>query len=238
MVLPQSKIFVNFVNFKVFSILLILVFDLKSCFYVCFNLFEWSQVEENAKKFKGRNRSEIGPKTECKQSKNRGLRDFATSAKLALRYEAISQPKRSRCGIDVSLRKRPSFTKSFRSFIFSSAKIFEVAKPSLAHVCHFATQESPFRSCEGEIGTWVPLRSIGASISQLRNVCEAVKPRFRNKSPIPQGISQLRKRFWHTCATSQHSDTQFAAAKRIAKWLRKWIFAAKLAFFCETQNDP
>ncbi|RVW32080.1 hypothetical protein CK203_102389 [Vitis vinifera] len=84
------------------------------------------RVEENAKKFKGRNRSEIR-KTECKQSKNRGLRDFATSAKLALRCETISQPKRSRCGIDVSLRKRPSFAKSFRSSIFSSAKIFEAA---------------------------------------------------------------------------------------------------------------
>ncbi|KAL6321798.1 hypothetical protein AAG906_035493 [Vitis piasezkii] len=47
-----------------------------------------------------------------------------------------------------------------------------------------------FRSCEGEFGTRVPLRSTGAPISQLRNGCE-------------------------------HSDTQFAAAKRIAKWLRK-----------------
>ena len=34
--------------------------------------------------------------------------------------------------------------------------------------------------------------------------------------------------FWHTCATSHHSKTNFAAAKRIAKWLRKWHFAAKL----------
>ncbi|RVW64101.1 hypothetical protein CK203_051120 [Vitis vinifera] len=74
-----------------------------------------------------------------------------------------------------------------------------------------------FRSCEGEFGTRVPLRSTGAPISQLRNACEVVKPRFRNKSPIPQGISQLRKRFWHTCATSQHSNINFAAAKRIAK---------------------
>ena len=184
---------------------------------MCFNLFEWSQVEENAKKFKGRNRSEIGPKTECKQSKNRGLQDFATSAKLALRCEVISQPKRSRCGIDVSLRKRPSFVKSFRSSIFSSAKIFEAAKPSLAHECHFATQEPPIRSCEA---------------------IKRENPWFRNQSSISQGISQLRKRFWHMYATSQHSDTQYTAAKRIAKWLRKWIFAAKLAFFCETQNDP
>ena len=63
----SPKFFVNFVNFKVFSILLILVFDLKSCFYVCFNLFEWSQVEEIARKLKEkkseRNRSKNKAKT-------------------------------------------------------------------------------------------------------------------------------------------------------------------------------
>ena len=98
-----------------------------------------------------------------------------------------------------------------------------------------------FGNCEADFGTRVPLRSTGTPISQLRNGCEAIKrenPWFRNQSLIPQGISQLRKRFWHTCATSQHSDTQFATTKRIAKWLRKWLFAAKLAFFCKTQYDP
>ncbi|RVW91319.1 hypothetical protein CK203_035466 [Vitis vinifera] len=44
------------------------------------------------------------------------------------------------------------------------------------------------------------------------------------------GISQLRKWFWHTSATSQHSDINFAAAKLTAKLLRKWQVAAKLAF--------
>nr|CAN80230.1 hypothetical protein VITISV_003211 [Vitis vinifera] len=71
-----------------------------------------------------------------------------SSTKLALRCETVSQPKRSRCGINLSLRKWPSFAKSFRSSIDSSAKIFAVAKPSLAHECHFAAQEPPFRSCE------------------------------------------------------------------------------------------
>ena len=103
---------------------------------------------------------------------------------------------------------------------------------------HFGVLCENFRSCKSDFGTRVPLRSTGAPISQLRNGCEAVKPRFRNKSPIPQGVSQLRKRFWHTCATSQHSYIHFAAAKRIAKWLRKWRFAAKLTFFCETKIDP
>ena len=48
----------------------------------------------------------------------------------------------------MSLRKRPSFAKSFHNSIDSSAKIFAAAKPSLAHECHFAAQEPPFRSCE------------------------------------------------------------------------------------------
>ncbi|RVW70895.1 hypothetical protein CK203_059993 [Vitis vinifera] len=155
------------------------------------------RVRKNAKKLKGRNRSEIGQnKNRVKKSKNRGLRDFAASAKLALRCETISQPKRSRCEINMSLRKRPSFAKSFRNSFDSSAKIFAAAKPSLAHECHFAEQEPPFRSCEGceatkrentrfavkapfrrvfrscetKFGTRVPFRSTVTSISKLRSV--------------------------------------------------------------------
>ena len=120
-------------------------------------------------------RKSIGAKTEQKQGKNRGLRDFAASANLTLWCEPVSQPKRSRCGINVSLRKWPSFAKSFRRSIDSSAKIFaaakrlqsykvwkfpisqpklhlagyfEAAKLILAHECHFAAQWPPFRSCE------------------------------------------------------------------------------------------
>ena len=103
---------------------------------------------------------------------------------------------------------------------------------------HFGVLCENFRSCEGEFGTRVPLCSTGASVSQLWNALRSGKAWFRTKNPIPQGISQLRKWFWHTCATSQHSDINFAAAKRIAKLLRKWHFAAKLAFCCETQTDP
>ena len=101
---------------------------------------------------------------EQKQGKNRGLRDFAASAKLALRCETISQPKRSRCRINVSLRKWPSFAKSFRNSIDSSAKIFAAAKPSLAHECHFVEQEPPFRSYEAT---------------------KREKTRFRSQSSIP-----------------------------------------------------
>ena len=87
-----------------------------------------------------------------------------------------------------------------------------------------------FRSCETKFGTRVPLRNTGTPNSQLRNGCEAIKrenPCFRSQSSIPQGISQLRNRFWHTSAISQHSDPPFAAAKRAAKW------AMRIAFCCE-----
>nr|CAN81974.1 hypothetical protein VITISV_039219 [Vitis vinifera] len=62
------------------------------------------QVGENAKKLKG-------SLSEQNQGKNRGMRDFAASTNLALCCETVSQPKRSRCGINVSLRKWSSFAK-------------------------------------------------------------------------------------------------------------------------------
>ena len=58
-----------------------------------------------------------------------------------------------------------------------------------------------------------------AAAKRLRNSCEVPKrenSQFRSQSSIPQGISRLRKHFWHTSAISQHSDPHFAAAK----WLR------------------
>ncbi|RVW64426.1 hypothetical protein CK203_062516 [Vitis vinifera] len=102
----------------------------------------------------------------------------------------------------MSLRKRPSFAKSFRNSFDSSAKIFAAAKPSLAHECHFAEQEPPFRSCESaaklqsvkipvfavkapfrrvfrscetKFGTRVPFRSTVTSLSKLRNGCVAAE---------------------------------------------------------------
>ena len=101
-----------------------------------------------------------------------------------------------------------------------------VASTKSALCCKTSSQpQAPlcenFRSCETNFGTRVPLRSTRASVSQLRNALRRGKAWFRNKSPIPQRISRLRKHFWHTSAISQHSDPHFAAAK----WLRspkKW----------------
>ncbi|RVW44177.1 hypothetical protein CK203_089414 [Vitis vinifera] len=118
------------------------------------------------------------------------------------------------------------------------------AKASMAHECHFAAQEPPFRNCEthcevvkpdfatkilfrrvfrnceGEFGTRVPLRSTAAKCiaKWLRKWHFAAKMAFCCENGI-----LLRK--WH-----------FAA--KMAFCLRKWHFAAKLAFCCETQTDP
>ncbi|RVX18235.1 hypothetical protein CK203_006322 [Vitis vinifera] len=71
-------------------------------------------------------------------------------------------------------------------------------KPSLAHECHFAAQSPHFATVK------------------CYEVPKRENSQFRSQSSIPQGISQLRGRFWHTSAISQHSDPHFAAAK----WLR------------------
>ncbi|RVW71915.1 putative mitochondrial protein [Vitis vinifera] len=135
---------------------------------------------ENAKKLKG-------SLSEQKRSKNRaktGVCEISQPAKLALRCETISQPKRSRCGINVSLRKRPSFAKSFRNSIDSSAKIFAAAK-RLAHECHFAAQEPPFRSCE----TAAKLQSV--KIPNFAGYFEAAKPILAHECHF---AAQKRKR--------------------------------------------
>ncbi|RVW97562.1 hypothetical protein CK203_046515 [Vitis vinifera] len=133
------------------------------------------------------------------KGKNRGLRDFAASAKSAFCCQTIPQHCRSLC-------------ENFRS----CETHCEVKKADFATKVPF---RKGFRGCESTFGTRVPFRSTVTLISQLRNGCEAPKrenSQFRSQSSIPQGISQLRSRFWHTSAISQHSDSHFAAAK----WLR------------------
>ena len=164
-----------------------------------------------------RNRTKNGPKTECKQSKNRGLRDFTTSTKLALRCEAISQPKRSRCGIDVSLRKRPSFAKSFRNSFDSSTKIFAAAKPNLAHECHFAEQEPPFRSCESAAklqSVKIPIFAVKAPFCRVFHNCET---KFGTRVPFRSTVTSISK-----------------LRNGLRSGLQERFFTAKSTFFCET----
>ncbi|RVW62848.1 hypothetical protein CK203_056301 [Vitis vinifera] len=106
--------------------------------------------------------------------------------------------------------------KPFRSTVEASASVFRIAKVDLAHECHFAEQWHQFRSCETH--------------------CEMEKLISHQKS-YSAGYFAIAKVVWHTSATSQHSDINFAAAKLTAKLLRKWQVAAKLAFCCETDHS-
>ncbi|RVX13157.1 hypothetical protein CK203_017897 [Vitis vinifera] len=185
------------------------------------------KIKRNCKEIEGslseRNRSEIGAKTEQKQSKNKGKAEV---------YE-ISQP----------LRNQHFAAKPVHSLRPLSAKIFAAAKPILAHECHLAVQEHLFRSCEthceeekldfatkvpfrrvfrgceAHFGTRVPFRSTMTLILQLRNGCEITKRKnsqFCSQSFISQGISKLRNHFLaHECHL-EAPYTHFAAAK----WLR------------------
>nr|CAN84131.1 hypothetical protein VITISV_043503 [Vitis vinifera] len=176
-----------------------------------------------AKKLKEVFRSEIGAKSERKQSKNRG--------------------KTGVCEISQPLRNRHFAAKPVRSLRPLSVKIFVAVKPILAHECHFAVQEHLFRSCEthceeekpdfatkvpfrrvfrgceADFGTRVPFRSTVTLISQLRNDCEVPKrekSQFRSQSSILKSISQLQNHFLaHECHL-EALHTHFTAAK----WLR------------------
>ena len=134
------------------------------------------KIRRNCKEIE---RKSFGAKTGKKQGKNRG--------------------KTGVCEISQPLQNRHFAAKPVRSLRPLSAKIFAAAKPSLAHECHFAAQEHPFRSyethcevvkpdfapkvpfrrvfrnCEGNFGTRVPFRSTVNLISQLRNGCEVPK---------------------------------------------------------------
>ena len=162
----------------------------------------------------------------------RSLRE--SSAKLALRCETFLQPKRSRCGINVSLRKRPSFAKSFYSLIDSSAKIlaaakiFAAAKPSLARECHFAAQEPPFRSYE----TAAKLQSIKipnfATKAPFRRVFRSCETNFGTRVPFRSTvtlISQLRNCCEMAAKFQKVKNPNFTAS-------------AKLALRCETISQP
>ena len=54
--------------------------------------------------------------------------------------------------------------------------------------------------------------------ARFRNLCEIstlLQNQFAASSPSLRKFSQLRSRFWHTSAISQHSDSHLAAAKRL-----------------------
>ena len=130
------------------------------------------KIRRNCKEIE---RKSFGAKTGQKQGKNKG--------------------KTGVCEISQPLRNRNFAAKPVRNPIALSAKIFAAAKPILAHECHFAAQEPPFRGCE-------------PSKHEILH--------FAGKAPFRRGFRSCEAIFWHTSAISQHSDHHFAAVK----WLR------------------
>ena len=133
------------------------------------------KIRRNCKEIE---RKSFGAKTEQKQGKNRA--------------------KTGVCEILQPLRNRHFVAKPFRNTFDSSAKIFAAANPRMAHECHFAAQESPFRSWESG--------------------CEPLKHEilhFARKAPFGRVFRSCEANSWHMSAISQHSDPHFAAAKRL-----------------------
>ena len=133
-------------------------------------------MEENAKKLKGsqseRNRRKNRVKTEQKQGKNRGLRDFAASAKSTLCCKTSSQPQAPLCenfrscetnfdtrvplrstgapisklrnGCKIPKRKNSHFSQPKPHFAGSLATV----KPPFSTRVPFGSPVHSFRSCE------------------------------------------------------------------------------------------
>ena len=129
------------------------------------------KIRRNCKRNEGKSfRAKNGAKTEQKQGKNRA--------------------KTGVCEISQPLRNRHFAAKPVRNLRPLSAK------PILAHECHFAAQEPPFRSCE-----------TAAKLQRVKI------PNFVAKAPFRRVFHSCETNFWHTSAISQHSEPHFAAAK-------------------------
>nr|CAN70701.1 hypothetical protein VITISV_035125 [Vitis vinifera] len=119
------------------------------------------------------------------------------------------------CEISQPLRNRHFAVKPVRSLKPLSTKIFAAAKPSLAHECHFAAQEPPFRSCE--------------TAAKLQNV---KNPNFAAKAPFGRLRNELRK--WPLAAKSPlgsemvcENATLLRNDLQASKWLRNDLQASK-----------
>ncbi|RVW68699.1 hypothetical protein CK203_056054 [Vitis vinifera] len=165
----------------------------KLCFWMI-------KIKRNCKEIEEKKSEQNRSQTKRKQGRNRG--------------------KTGVCEISQPLRNRNFAAKPVRNLIALSAKIFAAAKPILAHECHFAAQEPPFRSCESgceppkheilhfagkapfgrvfgsceaDFGTRVPFSSTVTLISQLRNGCEV--PKLKNPNFTAESIASNSTQF-------------------------------------------
>nr|CAN76678.1 hypothetical protein VITISV_022013 [Vitis vinifera] len=145
------------------------------------------------------------------------------------------------CEISQPLRNRHFAAKPVRSLRPLYAKIFAAAKPLLAHECHFAAQEPPFRSCETTaklLSVKIPNFAAKAPFRRLRNQLLAHECRknsqFSQPKPHSAGSFSIAKPLFgtrvpfgspvhsfHSCEMS--SEITF----RLRNGLRKCHFAAK-----------
>ncbi|RVX20999.1 hypothetical protein CK203_002543 [Vitis vinifera] len=176
------------------------------------------KIKRNCKEIEEKNRSKIGAKSESNGAKT-----------------GEKQGKNRVCEISQPLRNRNFAAKPVRNPIALSAKIFAAAKPILAHECHFAAQEPPFRSCESgcepskheilhfagkapfgrvfgscepDFGTRVPFRSTEHPFLSCETHCEVVKPEFAPKVPF--------RRVFRNCEAGFGTRVPFAAQKVMA----------------------
>ena len=165
---------------------------------MCFKSFWMISGRRNFKEIERKKSDQIGAKTEWKQSKNRALRDFAGWRKL--------------------LRNEHFVAKPFRNTLEVSARIFTIAKASLAHECHFAAQEHLFRSCETH--------------------CEEERPDFATKVPFRKVFRNCESDFGTRVPLRKIVTLISQLRNALRSGCKNWHFAAKLAFCCETQTDP
>ncbi|RVW63942.1 hypothetical protein CK203_056804 [Vitis vinifera] len=167
------------------------------------------KIKRNCKEIEGKKSEQIGaksesngPKTGEKQGKNRGLRDFAASAKSKFCCETSSQPNCPLCESFRSCETKFGTRVPLRSTVAPFRSCESGCEPPKHEILHFA-EKAPFRrvfgSCETNFGTRVPLRSTGASISQLRK-------RIAKCTVTP--ISQLR----NGCEVPKLKNPNFTAA--------------------------
>ncbi|RVW64528.1 hypothetical protein CK203_040363 [Vitis vinifera] len=139
----------------------------KLCFWMIKIKRNCKEIEEKNRSKSEQNRSQ----TERKQGRNRG--------------------KTGVCEISQPLRNRNFAAKPVRNPIALSAKIFAAAKPILAHECHFAAQEPPFRSCES--GCEPPKHEIlhFAGKAPFGRVFAAAKPNFGTRVPFRSTVNLI-----------------------------------------------
>nr|CAN64156.1 hypothetical protein VITISV_035919 [Vitis vinifera] len=204
------------------------------------------QTKGIAKKLKKKNRSKIGVKrsenrgeTGEKQGSARfrslceieillrnqfaaqlpSLRKFSQLRNHFWHTSATSQHRSPHFAAAKATANHQSMKSSISQGKLHSAEDLAAAKPFLAHECHFAAQEHPFRSCEthyevvkpdfapkvpfckefrsceADFGTRVPFRSTVTLISQLRNGCEVPKREMKKLWSFEGKRAKLNENF-------------------------------------------